>query len=106
MTATRTELGAGFDKPILITGALLTLSGHFAWAHDYNQNVSAIATFQSLPGASFVVNGAVPSANSALVAAGAEITWLDGISVLASFEGEFSNNTQSYGGRATLRYTW
>jgi len=51
-------------------------------------------------------NGAVPSPDSALVSAGGEIKWLNGISVLASFEGEFSNNTQSYGGKGTLRYVW
>jgi subtilase-type serine protease len=48
----------------------------------------------------------VPSPDSALVSAGGEIKWLNGISVLASFEGEFSNNTQSYGGKGTLRYVW
>ena len=48
----------------------------------------------------------MPSPDSALVSAGGEIKWLNGISVLASFEGEFSNNTQSYGGKGTLRYVW
>ena len=37
---------------------VLTLRGRFAWAHDYNPDRSIGATFQALPGASFVVNGA------------------------------------------------
>ena len=48
--------------------------------------------FQSLPGASFVVNGARPDADSALVSAGAEMKWLNGFSMAGIFEGEFSGN--------------
>ena len=32
------------------------------WAHDYDPDRSIAATFQSLPGASFVVNGAAQAA--------------------------------------------
>jgi uncharacterized protein with beta-barrel porin domain len=106
VTATRSELGVRVDKPILLTESLLTLRGQLAWAHDYNQNTTATATFQSLPGASFLVNGATPLPDLALVAAGGEIRWLNGLTVLASFVGEFSSNTQSYGGRGGVRYTW
>jgi hypothetical protein len=38
------------------------------------------ATFETLPGASFVVNGAAQSHNSAPTAASAESKWLDGFS--------------------------
>ena len=106
VTDTRTELGARFDKSFALTNALLTLGGRLAWAHDFQLNASAVATFQSLPGASFTVNGATPSPNSALVSAGAEVKWASGFSVLASFEGDFSSNTRSYGGQGTLRYAW
>ena len=37
---------------------VLTLRGRAAWAHDYNPNRAVTAIFQTLPGASFVVNGA------------------------------------------------
>jgi uncharacterized protein with beta-barrel porin domain len=106
VTDARTELGAWFNKSFALSDALLTLGGRLAWAHDFEPNASAAATFQSLPGASFTVNGATPSPNSALVSAGAQMNWANGFSVLASFEGEFSSNTRSYGGRGTLRYAW
>jgi hypothetical protein len=32
--------------------------------------------------------------------------WLNGISLAATFEGEFSNRTESYAGKGTLRYQW
>ena len=43
---------------IRCAAAILTLRGRAAWAHDYNPDRSIAATFQTLPGASFVVNGA------------------------------------------------
>ena len=49
--------------------------------------------FQTLPGATFVVNGAAQAPNSALATASAEMKWLNGFSVAGTFEGEFSNIT-------------
>jgi hypothetical protein len=42
--------------------AFLTPRGRFAWAHDFEPDRSIAATFQALPGASFVVNGAAAGA--------------------------------------------
>jgi uncharacterized protein with beta-barrel porin domain len=77
-----------------------------AWAHDWVTNPALDAVFQSLPGASFVVNGATPPANSALVSAGAELHVTARWSVAAKFDGEFADGSQTYGGSGTLRYTW
>jgi len=52
-----------------------------------------------LPGASFVVNGAVPAHDSALTTASAEMKFINGISLAATFEGEFSEVTRSYAGK-------
>jgi hypothetical protein len=54
------------------------------------------ATFQALPGASFVVNGASMAANSALVTGSAEMKWRNGWSAAATFEGEFSGRNQGF----------
>ena len=85
---------------------LLTLRGRFAWAHDFDPDRSIAASFQALPGASFVVNGASQAADSALTTASVEIKWLNGWSAAATFEGEFSNVTRSYAGKGVLRYQW
>jgi len=37
-----------------------------AWAHDGMSDPTLAAAFQTLPGASFIVNGATPAKNSAL----------------------------------------
>lgn len=105
-TDTRSELGLRADRSLAMTDGVLTLRGRLAWAHDYNSNRAVNAIFQALPGASFVVNGARPDPDSALVSAGAEQKWLNGISLAATFEGEFSGNVTSYAGKGVARYQW
>lgn len=105
-TATRSELGAKFDKAILVQGGVFTLKAKTAWAHDWNTDRSALATFQTLPGATFTTNGAQPSANAALVSLGDEMTWHNGWTLAATFEGEFSRTTTGYAGKGSLRYAW
>ncbi len=106
VTDTRTELGIRTDKSFAMTDGILTLRGRLAWAHDYDPNRSIAATFETLPGASFVVNGAAQAADSALVTASLEKKWLNGWSAAATFEGEFSDVTRSYAGKGVVRYVW
>ena len=54
----RSELGLRTDKSFAMQNGILTLRGRAAWAHDFNTDRNVGATFQTLPGASFVVNGA------------------------------------------------
>ncbi len=106
VTASRSELGLRTDKSFAMPGAVLTLRGRAAWAHDFNADRSIAATFQTLPGASFVVNGAAQSADKALTTASAEVKWMSGFSLTAAFEGEFGSNVNSYGGKGVARYSW
>jgi len=106
VTDTRSELGIRSDKSFAVSDAVLTLRGRFAWAHDYNPDRSTAATFQALPGASFVVNGAAQAPDSALASASAEVRWLNGWSAAITFEGAFSNVTNSYAGKGAVRYQW
>ncbi len=105
-TATRSELGLRSDKAFALDEAMLTLRGRAAWAHDYNTDRSVAAAFQSLPGTAFTVNGAAPSRDAALTTASAELGFRNGISLAATFEGEFSDVTRSYAGKGTVRYAW
>jgi len=106
VTTTRGELGLRSDKSFAVNGAILTLRGRAAWAHDFNPDRSLAATFQTLPGASFVVNGAAPARDSALATTAAEMKWLNGFSLAATFEGAVSDVTRSYAGKGVARYTW
>jgi autotransporter-associated beta strand protein len=106
VTDTRSELGLRSDKSFAMPDGIFTLRGRVAWVHDFNPDRSIGATFQTLPGASFVVNGAAQASDSALVTASAEKKWLNGFSLAAAFEGEFSNVTASYAGKGVVRYAW
>jgi hypothetical protein len=106
VTDTHTELGLRTDKSFALANGILTLRGRAAWAHDFNPDRSVGATFQALPRASFVVNGARAASESVLTTASAEMKWINGWSAAATFEGEFSNVTRSYAGKGALRYAW
>jgi autotransporter-associated beta strand protein len=106
VTDPRSELGIRTDKSFAMQNAILTLRGRAAWAHDYDPDRAIGATFQALPGASFVVNGAAQASDSALVTASAEMKWINGWSAAATFEGEFSDVTRSYAGKGVVRYAW
>ncbi|WP_458180180.1 autotransporter outer membrane beta-barrel domain-containing protein [Bradyrhizobium sp. 14AA] len=106
VTDSRSEIGLRTDKTYAHNDGIFMVRGRFAWAHDFNPNRAIGATFQTLPGASFVVNGAAMASDSALVTASAEKKWLNGWSAAATFEGEFSVVTRSYAGKGVVRYAW
>ena len=105
-TDVRTELGSRFDAPTLVYGRPLVLYGRVAWAHDFVSNPALGAAFQALPGGSFTVNGAPIPHDSALTTAGAQLYLTPQWTLIAKFDGEFANGSQTYGGSGTLRYAW
>jgi autotransporter-associated beta strand protein len=106
-TDTRSELGARFDRALaLYPNAVLALRARLAWAHDWVSDPALAAVFQTLPGASFIVNGATPAKDSALTSVGAEYRLANGVTLLAKFDGDFASHASAYGGTGTLRYLW
>jgi outer membrane autotransporter protein len=104
---TRSELGARFDRLLLLNPeAALTMRARLAWAHDWVSDPTLAALFQTLPGASFAVNGATPAKNSALTSAGAELRLANGVALIGKFDGEFASHSSTYAGTGTVRYTW
>ncbi len=57
-------------------------------------------------GASFVVNGAAPPTNPALLSAGTELRLANGWAAMGKFDGEFASRSRTYTGTARLRYAW
>jgi outer membrane autotransporter protein len=105
-TDTRSELGARFDDLTTVDGMPLILRARAAWAHDWVSTPSLTATFEALPGANFIVNGAAIPANSALATLSAELRLTAAWSLGAQFDGEIATGSQTYAGTGTLRYTW
>jgi uncharacterized protein with beta-barrel porin domain len=106
-TDTRSELGARIDKTLLLdSGALLALRSRLAWAHNWVSDPTLAAVFQTLPGGSFIVNGATPAKDSALVSAGAELRLANGVSLLGKVDGELASHATTYAGTGTVRVNW
>jgi autotransporter-associated beta strand protein len=106
-SAERAEIGSWFGELFLLPNRdRLVLFGRAAYAHDWFTNLAMTPTFQAVPGASFVVNGATPPADLALVTAGAEWRMAHNWSVMARFDGEFGRGDETYTGTAQLRYAW
>ena len=103
----RSELGLRTDKSFAMQDGIFTLRGRAAWAHDFNPDRAIGATFQTLPGASFVVNGA---AQAQRLRARHRLRRNEMAERLVrsprTFEGEFSNVTRSYAGKGVVRYAW
>jgi uncharacterized protein with beta-barrel porin domain len=106
VTATRSELGMKAEKAVPMTDATLMLRGRLAWAHDFNTDRNVQATFQSLPGSAFVVNGATPAADTALTTIAAETLWRNGWSASLTADAQLSDTTHSYSGKGVVRYSW
>ena len=103
----RTELGDWLDWIIPVGGGpTLQLLARTAWAHDYWSAPNVTAMFKSLPGSNFVVTGAAPATNLLLASAGAAISFRNGFSLAARFDGEFADHWTKYAATGQLRYTW
>ncbi|MGB5949000.1 MAG: autotransporter domain-containing protein [Parvibaculum sp.] len=101
----RTEIGTGLDRAFALADAgSLILQGRAAWVHDFNNDRRISAGFQTLPGASFTIDGAKRASDGALLSAGAEVKLTSGLSLGGRFDGEFSSSGSAYAETVNLRY--
>jgi outer membrane autotransporter protein len=107
VATTRKELGAWFDRTVVVADAYAaTLFARAAWAHDWGNDRALSTNFLTLPTPAFVINGAAPPPDKALVSGGSELRLRNGWSLTGKFDGEFANRLQTYAGTGTVRYTW
>src|SRR5262249_6135264 len=96
-TRTRSEVGGGIDtRPLAPRPADLSLFARAAWAHELSRDNSIAATFQSLPGTGFTVQGAAAAADSAVLTAAALVKAANGISLQAKFESVLASGASTY----------
>lgn len=106
VSTTRSELGLRADTNLTLAGLPLTLRGSVAWVHNFNPSAQAVASFQSLPGSTFLVSGAAVDRNALRTTAIAEFSLTKNISLAATFDGEFAENSRSLGGKGAIRFKW
>ena len=103
----RSEFGARFDDVVAVqSGATLTLRGRAAWVHDWVSDPTVGATFETLPGASFNIVGAIPAKNAALLSGGAELRLAGGATVGARLDGELASGAHAYAGTVSLKLSF
>jgi outer membrane autotransporter protein len=106
-TDTRAELGAWFDRAFYMSNtSTVTLFTRVAYAHDWGNDGTVTEQFLSLPSPSFVIDGAAPPTDKALITAGSEFKLNHAWSFVGKFDGEFADRLQSYSGTGTVRYRW
>lgn len=103
---TRVEAGVWLDRTVPVDDAYLTLRSRLAWAHEKMDAPASTVSFVALPGSTFTVTGASPTANRVLVTTGAEMRFTNGFALSGKFDGEFAYGAQSYAGSVTLSYQW
>lgn len=102
----RAEVGARFDHTTTLDTMPWTLRARAAYAHDWVSDPQAAAAFQVLPGANFIVTGATPAKDSALLSAGSELKVTRSITLGSKFETQFAAHGQTYAGIGTVRVAW
>jgi outer membrane autotransporter protein len=103
----RSEFGARFDDVVAVqSDATLMLRARLAWIHDWVSDPTVGATFETLPGASFNVVGAIPAKNAALLSGGAEVRLAGGATFGARFDGELASRAHAYAGTVFLRVSF
>lgn len=103
-TSLPTFLGLQADtRAVLSNGAVVTPYGRLSWVHEFEPVRQINATFISLPGASFTVDGARPSSDAARLDAGAKVQLDTTRSVFANLSGEWSGSGESYAAMAGFK---
>ena len=105
-TRLRGELGLRADAQLMLVGKPLKLEAGAAWIRNGNTGTRALASFQTLPGASFSVGGTALDRNALRTTASAELRLSPSLILATTLEGEFARNSRSLGGKAALRYAW
>jgi hypothetical protein len=105
-SASPTGYGTGSETGVtvnVVSGATNTVTGTSAGVYLGDATVTNNAGASITGG---MIGIAALASDAALTTASAEIKWLNGWSVAATFEGEFSDVTRSYAGKGVVRYAW
>jgi outer membrane autotransporter protein len=106
VTSLPTFLGAQFDTRFAVwNGLALSPYARLSWVHEFKPDRAIDASFIALP-AAFTVDGPRAASDAARIDAGAKLAINPKAWVFASFDGEFSNRSQSYAGKAGAKMSW
>jgi outer membrane autotransporter protein len=101
------SVGVQLDTRVeLEDGQILIPFARVAWIHEFDADRSITGSLSSSPDFTFTTYGASAAEDLAKVNAGFSLDMTGGFGVFASFDGEFSDSSQSYTGNGGIRITW
>ena len=102
-TSLRSEVGVAVSLAANETGSLGLRA---SWVHEFMEPSATMTAFQAIPGAPFSVRGAVPDADSLILALHGEYGGGTGFYAGADVMADYSGTAQDYGGSLTVGYRW
>ncbi len=108
VTDPMTELGVRFEQtlPLASKSQAMTVRLGLAWAHDFNPHASMAASFASMAGTNFVVNGAPRARDAALVSAGLDWRLGERWSLFAGVETALAGQAIGFNAVTRIGITW
>jgi outer membrane autotransporter protein len=107
VTSLPTFLGAQFDTRFALSnGMALSPYARLSWVHEFKPNRTINPTFIALPGAAFTIDGPRAASDAVRIDAGGKLAIASNAWLFASFDGEFSNRSQSYAGKGGAKIAW
>ncbi|MES2254048.1 MAG: autotransporter domain-containing protein [Pseudomonadota bacterium] len=100
------ELGLKAGRRIDAGAGILALELSAAWAHELYGAPFALATFQALPGSSFVVQGGRIAGDTALLGAGLDWSQDNGLAFGARIDSQLGGGTTAIAGTGTISLHW
>jgi outer membrane autotransporter protein len=107
ITSLPTFVGAQYDTHVAFrNGMVLSPYARLSWVHEFKPDRAINASFIAVPVAAFTVDGPRVARDAARIEAGAKFAISQNAWLFASFDGEFSDRSQSYAGKGGARVVW
>jgi T5SS/PEP-CTERM-associated repeat protein/autotransporter-associated beta strand protein len=102
-----TFVGAQFDTHVALADDMIwSPYARFSWVHEFEPTRDITATFIALPGSSFGVEGPRAVSDAARIDLGSKLAISRNAALFGSFNGEFSDRSQTYAGKGGLKVGW
>jgi T5SS/PEP-CTERM-associated repeat protein/autotransporter-associated beta strand protein len=100
-------LGAQLDTRYTLANDMIwSPYARLSWVHEFDPTRNVSASFIALPGSGFTVDGPRAASNAARLDLGSKLALTRTSSLFASFDGEFSDRSQSYAGKGGFKLNW
>jgi uncharacterized protein with beta-barrel porin domain len=90
----------------MLAGEGLTVSARTAWAHNFSDEATTLAAFQSLPGSDFVLAGGRPGRDAALLGLEMVLEGKEGLSYGIALNSRLASRSTTLWGSLNLAYRW